>query len=232
MKKAAGTLGYIIFRVILMVAVIAIVAAGSSFIHSHSGILRNTKDAIDLNEIINNGEDFPEGEYVKLRISFPVGCYAENTSSLTVGDSNSGFESGKDYYYMIMLDDYTLMSVKVSDQGDVDDLESFIDHINEAGDSYVNDGSDYVELAGKLTTLTDSQVLQYYYEMLEYMELDRNEDYARTYLLDATAVPGCSILIIVAVIAAVIAAFIIFSAVRKKKKAQTAAQAQNVPWEQ
>ena len=221
-----GTILYIILRVVLAFAVVAVIAGVSNFFHSNSKFLQ-ARDAVNLNEIIASGEEFPEGEFVTLQVYYPIGNYAESKSSLTVGsDSNGGgFTSGVDQYYMILLEDSTLMSLKISNTEDIKALDELNTLLGETDDWASL--PDYVEVTGKLTTLTDPEIVSFYEEALGYLDLTTSDSNVRMYLLDATEIPGSNMLlfagIIVGVILLIILAVTLIS--RKKKKA---AQASNV----
>ena len=159
-----GAAGFIILRAVLGLLLVVIFAAGSNFLHANSKLLRRTKTQ-DLNAIIQNGEDLPEGEFVSLKVRFPLGQYAEQSHELTYGGSDSGFTSGMDYYYLIFLEDYTFLSVKVSNNEDIRALDNLYDELNamESIGSF-DDLSNYVELSGKLEKMTDSELISYYKE--------------------------------------------------------------------
>lgn len=214
-----GAAGFIILRAVLGLLLVVIFAAGSNFLHANSKLLRRTKTQ-DLNAIIQNGEDLPEGEFVSLKVRFPLGQYAEQSHELTYGGSDSGFTSGMDYYYLIFLEDYTFLSVKVSNNEDIRALDNLYDELNamESIGSF-DDLSNYVELSGKLEKMTDSELISYYKEGVSYLDVDENSEYVRLYELDTTAIPTQNIIILVVCVAAVIGAvYLIFRLQKKKKK--------------
>ena len=188
----------------------------------NSKLLRRTKTQ-DLNAIIQNGEDLPEGEFVSLKVRFPLGQYAEESHKLTYGGSSSsgdgGFTSGMDYYYLVFLEDYTFLSVKVSNNEEINALDALYDDLNamESINSF-DDLSNYVELSGRLEKMTDSELIGYYKEAVSYLDVDENSEYVRMYELDTTAIPTQNIIILVVCAAAVIGAVYLFFRLQKKKK--------------
>ena len=219
----SGAAGFIILRAVLGLLLVVVFAGASNFLHANSKLLRRTKTQ-DLNEIIQNGEDLPEGEFVSLKVRFPLGQYAEESHKLTYGGSSSsgdgGFTSGMDYYYLVFLEDYTFLSVKVSNNEDIRALDNLYDELNamESIGSF-DDLSNYVELSGKLEKMTDSELISYYKEGVSYLDVDENSEYVRLYELDTTAIPTQNIIILVVCVAAVIGAvYLIFRLQKKKKK--------------
>ena len=216
-----GAAGFLILRAVLGLLLVVIFAAGSNFLHANSKLLRRTKTQ-DLNAIIQNGEDLPEGEFVSLKVRFPLGQYAEESHKLTYGSGSSdgGFTSGMDYYYLVFLEDYTFLSVKVSNNEDIRALDNLYDELNamESIGSF-DDLSNYVELSGKLEKMTDSELISYYKEGVSYLDVDENSEYVRLYELDTTAIPTQNIIILVVCVSAVIGAvYLIFRLQKKKKK--------------
>ena len=217
-----GTALFLILRVVLGFILVVVFAAGSNFLHANSKLLRKTKTK-DLNAIIQNGEELPEGEFVSLKVRFPLGQYAEQSHELTYGGSDSGFTSGMDYYYLIFLEDYTFLSVKVSNNEDIRALDNLYDELNamESIGSF-DDLSNYVELSGKLEKMTDSELISYYKEGVSYLDVDENSEYVRLYELDTTAIPTQNIIILVVCVAVLIGAFMLFFRLRKKKNKEEA----------
>jgi len=216
-----GAAGFIILRAVLGLLLVVVFAGVSNFLHANSKLLRRTKTQ-DLNEIIQNGEDLPEGEFVSLKVRFPLGQYAEESHKLTYGGSSSsgdgGFTSGMDYYYLVFLEDYTFLSVKVSNNEEVKALDTLYDDLNamESINSF-DDLSNYVELSGRLEKMTDSELIGYYKEAVSYLDVDENSEYVRMYELDTTAIPTQNIVILVVCAAVLIGAIMLFFRLRKKK---------------
>lgn len=212
-------------RMVAYVMLIMIISTGANFFHKNTKFLQNTK-TVDLNEVLREGKAFPEGEFVSLKIYYPLGAYAENTSQLTIGYSGSGdgFQTGKDYYYAIFMEDYTIMSVMVANEDDMAALDRLIQSNNENPDlEDYSDLTDYVELTGNLTLLRNSQITDYYKELVTMYGFDSDSEMVRMYVLDATAVPGSNILLIVGVIAGIIILIEILHKLKQRKKKEAAA---------
>ena len=215
----ASTGVFLILRVVLGFILVAVFAAGSNFLHANSKLLRTTKTK-DLNEILQNGEEYPVGEFVSLKVWFPLGAYAEESSTISYGHSNEGgLTSGTDYYYVVYLEDQTFMSLKLSNNEDIKAIDKIFDDLMEMESiESADDLSSYV-LSGKLTTLTDDEIIGYYKEALSDMDFDPNGENVRLYVLDTTAIPTQNIIILVVCVAAVIGAvYLIFRLQKKKKK--------------
>ena len=224
--KEKGSNIVFILRLAIYVILIAGLAGGFNFLHSNTKYLQYTK-TVDLNEVVKQGQAFPEGKFVSYKVYFPVGCYAESTSTMTVGSSGSGtgFQTGKDYYYLVILEDYTLMSVKVANEKDVAELDRLMEAIDQRSD--IDDFStltDYLELTGKLDTLTNLEIKGYCKDMAGLLGVDSESQDLRMYVLDTTAVPGSSIMLIVGAIAGIIVLIVIIIKTRKKS-GQAAVQA-------
>ena len=214
-----GTALFLILRVVLGFILVAVFAAGSNFLHANSKLLRTTKTK-DLNEILQNGEEYPVGEFVSLEVWLPLGAYAEESSTISYGHSNEGgFTSGTDYYYVVYLEDQTFMSLKLSNNEDIKAIDKIFDDLMEMESIESADDLNSYVLSGKLTTLTDDEIIGYYKEALSDMDFDPNGENVRLYVLDTTAIPTQNIIILVVCVAAVIGAvYLIFRLQKKKKK--------------
>ena len=211
-----------VIRYLIAIVAVALVGGIFNLVHSNSALLTKTKDTRDLNEIIEKGEDFPEGEYVSLNIYWTFGQYAGSTQEISVGHSKSGFTSGNDYYYLIMLEDYTLMSLKVSDNSIIRALDAQAERLQKA-DS-LEELRESVNVTGKLSVLDDGEIKEYYQETLTLLGVDfENNEICRMYVLDTTSIPGRNLLIMCAAIAGVVLILILIAVIFSKKKEKNSA---------
>lgn len=165
--RILGLLVYIIVGIVI----IAIFSGGQNWLHQHNGFLRQG-DAPSLNEMRARGEDFPEGQFVSLEVKGVLGSYATNTSSTETHGAK--FQTGMDYYYLVLLDDFTLMTVIACDQEDIRQLDALVEAVNDySGNTLFTDPSfPSYTITGKVQELTNKDVLRYFNEALGYAGLN------------------------------------------------------------
>ena len=160
-SRMLGVLVYIIVGIVI----IAIFSGGQNWLHQHNGFLRQG-DAPSLNEMRARGEDFPEGQFVSLEVKGVLGNYATNTSSTETHGAK--FQTGVDYYYAVILDDLTVLSVIASDQEDVRQLNALAEAQEQyTGDNLFQDPNfPSYTITGKVQELKNQEVLRYFNEAL------------------------------------------------------------------
>lgn len=180
-------LGYLVY-IIVGIVIIAIFSGGQNWLHQHNGFLRQG-DAPSLNEMRARGEDFPEGQFVSLEVKGVLGNYATNTSSTETHGAK--FQTGMDYYYLVVLDDLTVMTVIASDEEDIRQLDALV----EAVSNYDSDISPFADpefpsytITGKVEELTNKDILRYFDEALAYGGLNDAYLTITHYAVNASAV--------------------------------------------
>ena len=217
--------GAVVLRLIIGLALAAVLALSFNLIHSHSTFFRGSDPdkTVNLNELIDQGAELPVGSFAKLDVRFPVGEFAYEKSTL------NGITAGTDHYYLVLLTDSTFMAVKVSNAGEIDQLEKQSDALN--NDQPLNQVSGSVPLSGKLERLTDSEIRGFYNDAMTNLGFAANDPSFRLLVLDTTALNYTRVLIAVGVLAAVILIAVIVVKARKKaaQRAEAALSGETPP---
>ncbi|MBQ8110552.1 MAG: hypothetical protein IJ124_10370 [Clostridia bacterium] len=222
-KKIGAAMGGWLVYALVGILVVALLSGGSDFLHRHSEFLRSGKTE-DLNAYIAQGKAYPMDEFVSANIKFVAGEYANSTSSYST--MGAKFQSGQDHYYVVVLEDMTIMTVIVSNQADIDAM----DRLAEATQNYngpvgIFDSPTFPSytVSGRLETLTDSKIIGYYNNTVS--GADKSTFNVSMIALNATATRSENILLyIVLPIAAVIILLVVRNS-RKKKLNQAQADA-------
>lgn len=168
-SRMLGVLVYIIVGIVI----IAIFSGGQNYLHQHNSFLRQG-DAPSLNEMRARGEAFPEGQFVSLEVKGVLGNYATNTSSTETHGAK--FQTGVDYYYLVVLEDLTVITVIASDQEDIRQLDALVDAVNKYNGTSLFSEPDFPSytITGKVQELKNKDVLRYYDEALSYGGFDNS----------------------------------------------------------
>ena len=206
---------------VIMVVLWAIVAAGIKWFHAHDAFL-TAGETLPLNEYIADGQSFPMKEYVRLDVRYPLGSFAINTSQITIGGSDRGFETGKAYYDLRMLEDYSFMALQLSSQKDIDTLKRYEDTLDFSSSDALRRSGENISytVSGKLVPLTDKDIKLRYDVALSRMGVNSAEYNIRYVCLDATAIRAKNVLLYIVLPLAVIVAIYIVSKKRKQAQAQ------------
>lgn len=221
-NKAAGCgtamLRYII-GIVAAIAIFYLFSEGGNLLRQNNNSQR--KAEISLNDYIDQGKEFPEKEYVSLNVRWVIGPYATETTTSTYGSrySKGGLTAttGVNYFYYVVLEDMTLMTVKTANNAEVDVLDKMSDWLLDV-DGYPTNGQTFT-LQGKLKKMTQSDLLKEYKANLSIFGLTASDPEVRYLMLDTTEGREGMYIGIVIVIAAIVIARVIIKR-GKKKKAQ------------
>ena len=213
---------YLVYIVVALV-VLGMISGGQGWLHAHNRFLRQG-DAPSLNDTIARGEDFPMGEFVKLDVKGVLGSYATNTASTE--SFGASFESGKDHYYAVVLEDMRIMTIIASDKEEMRQLDALSDAVAAYdGDEGVFSDAEFPSytIVGKLETLTDQEVLTYYNRALESIGIRSDNADITTIALNATSPRLTNILLyFVAPIAALILVVVLARRSQKRREEEEA----------
>lgn len=147
-------------------------------------------ETVDLDEIIANEEEFPVGEFVTLKVHYPLGVYADDVKAPFLGNKDGsgakGFSPGTDYYYVTILEDNTFMTLMVGNKEEKLKLDAQLDLVLASSDlKYV---PNHVQLTGKLRDfyIEEKEIKGYYEDMIKASGLETTDPRFRMYILDTT----------------------------------------------
>ena len=210
MKQAGKSILYYIIGFILIGVVGFLFTNGSRYIDEHNNMQKEAK--IALEDYTSTGRAFPVGEYVSYEARWVIGPFATETQSSTTNGVKA--TSGVSSYYYLVLDDATLMAVKVNNAKDLETLEQMSNWLSSVQGFPTNGKT--LKLQGDLREMTDQKVLSYYREgALSIFGLPSSDPAVRYLLLDTTAGREGIYLIIFGVIG-----LIVLAVVLSKKKPQ------------
>lgn len=226
----SAMLRYIIGIVVAMV-IFYLFSEGGNLLRQNNNSQR--KAEISLNDYIDQGKAFPEKEYVSLNVRWVIGPYATETTTSTYGSrySDGGLTAttGVNYFYYVVLEDMTLLTVKTANNAEVETLDRMSEWLLNV-DGFPMNGETFT-LQGKLEEMTQADLLKEYKANLSIFGLTENDPEVRYLVLDTTEGREGLYIGIVIVVAAVIIALVIRSR-GKKKKAQESAEALKAQQEQ
>ena len=214
----------IVLRLVGGFAIIALLAVGFNFFHQHSSFL-SKGETVDMDALLEENKAFPVGEFVHVDAPFVLDQFASEESTI------NGVTSGKDCYYYVVLKSGYAVAVKA---GSLDDI-AVLDKGSEDTLAYLNDELDMFEdipINGKLTEMTEKELIQYFDEFTEdygFNDADSSVQPAH-YVIDMTAARGENVLIYIIIPLAVIVIVIVaVSRARKLKKKKAALEAAEMP---
>ena len=149
-------------------------------------------ETVDLDEVIANEEEFPVGEYVTLKVHYPLGVYADNVIypfwGNREGAGSTGFSPGTDYYYITALKDHTFISLLVCNKEEKRKLDAQVDLVTASID--LNSITDHVLLKGKLRNfyVEEKEIKGYYEELITLLGFETTDPRIRMYVLDTTEI--------------------------------------------
>lgn len=212
-KKARSGAWYLGLRFLAGFAVVALLAVGLNFLHQHSSFL-SKGETVNMDELLQAGEDFPVGEFVHVDAAFILDCFASEESKL------NGVTSQKDSCYFVILNSRYAVAVKAAAVDHIAVLEKgmqdTLDYLDEKIDTF-----DDVPLEGKLVKMTDSKLTGYFDEYADECGFNDADSKIKAvhYMIDMTEVRADKFLLYVGLPAAVlVAAAIVIVVVKKKKK--------------
>lgn len=120
-------------------------------------------------------------KWISYEVVACLGCYAEGTESYAF------IPTGHEYYYLIWMEDGSIMPLSVSKKAD----REYLDALTDATYDYIDGKTKMIEMEPREFTGTvssqDSEVTKYYNEALGYLEISAADGWViRTVLLDCT----------------------------------------------
>ena len=223
-KKAKGAALAIVLRLVGGFLIVALLAVGFNFFHQHSSFL-SKGETVDMDALLDEGKDFPVGEFVHVDAPFILDQFASEKSTI------NGVTSGEDTYYYVILKSRTAIAVKAASVDDIAVLDQGADDTY----AYLNDELDMfddIPIEGKLVKMTEKELIQYFDEFTEdygFNDADSTIK-AEYYIIDMTAARGENVLIYIIIpLAVLVVVIVIISRVRKAKKKKAALAAAEMP---
>ncbi len=182
MKKFGGTILAWILILVVGGAIGWLYASAGRVIGDHNNTQR--KADISLNDYVNNGQEFPVGKYVSLDVRWVLGPYATYTHTST---TNSTFTatSSVEYYYLVMLENDTFMSLCTRNAAERETLDRMAAWLLRV-DGFPMNG-ETLKVQGNLKNLTEQDLKKYYNEFLTECGVSLTDSRIRYIVLDTTA---------------------------------------------
>ena len=182
MKQAGKSILYYIIGFILVGVLGLLLTNGTRFLDEHNNSQKTAK--IALEDYTSTGRDFPVGEYVSYEARWVIGPFATETKSRTTNGVTA--TAGVSSYYFLVLDDMTVMAMKVNNANDTEQLNQMSNWLLSV-DGFPTNGRT-LKVQGNLKEIKDQELLSYYREDLySIFELSSSDPAVRYLLLDTTA---------------------------------------------
>ena len=158
----------------IILAIIMIVISIIMTVHDAEYIF--TGKTLDLNSIIENGEEIPRDKYVTYACYLSFGNYAETQPYY-------GFIPlpGESQEYALLTEDYAVISADIKDSAVISEMERLTDYFY----SDSEDEPEPVVITGCVTTI-GSDLSGYLEEFFDGFDLDGNGIYLTRYEIDTT----------------------------------------------
>ncbi|MBR1528976.1 MAG: hypothetical protein IJ642_06710 [Oscillospiraceae bacterium] len=161
-----------VFTIIL--GLLLSIAAAALFIHDAEYIF--TGNTIDLNEVLENGEEIPNGKYVTYTCYVPLGNYAETQEYLN-GFIPLPFKTQE---FAVLTENNMIISAEIGNKNKIQEMEQLTDDFYASDDFY---GS--MELTGYLGS-NNSEMMGYLQEYFEDVDLEAEGISVSWYAIDTT----------------------------------------------
>lgn len=228
----SGCLASAVIRMLSMLVCLAVfvgISNGKNWLHQNDVLQR--KADISLNEWIEQGQELTPESYVSFDVRWVVGPYAEetHTRNYSVGDrsyssskTDSGVEAVEavDYFYYVVLEDWTIMTLKASAKAEVEKLNQLSEWLLSV-DGYPMDGETFT-VYGKLEDMPSGDIRSFYNEYLSIFGFSSNDPEVRYLMLDTTEgrygawlLTGLAVLLVVVIV-------LIVKQVKRNKQEQNA----------
>ena len=218
MYEKAKAETYIFFLGILSLFICILTFAGYHDYMMHgkplniNKLLYEKKNDLDSKEFV--------GQYASITLNSSLGSFATEKHRYYF------IPTGESTYYLTLLDDNSIMAVKVKDQKDIDTLEKMTSETYASGNFY---SKETITLEGKVDSITSGDILKYYDEALvklgvkdEKGSVPDNKIKMRYVCLNATENRGTlwtlTIVTLVVGVGCIFGDTIVFSIIRKKKQ--------------
>jgi len=180
-----------------------LVNSGRNLLHSVDPFQMKTD--LSLNEIVEQGQPLPEDSYVRLDVRWISGPFAEETETRSMEDSSVKMTAAVDYYYHVVLEDFTMIALKAANTRELETLDRLVEWFWSV-DGYQMDG-ETVTVYGKLERMLDSNLIRFYSEDLSVFGLSGASDEVHYMVLDTTegrygaaVLAVCAVLVVVLIV--------------------------------
>ena len=187
---------------LLIVSIIAFVLFGAVAFFMRDLLFGGVKGTYE--EVVDNYESYSD-QWISYEVVACLGNYAEGT------ESYSFIPTGHEYYYIIMMEDGSVMPMSVSKKADKEYLDALTDATYDYLDGVTNTISvPSREFIGTVKTQkTDAQ--KYYKEGLNYLKISASEGWViRNVLFDCTSTRTGTILLVGGVMMIPILGFVVY----------------------
>ena len=197
---------------LLILSILALVLFGAAAFFMRDRMFGGIKGTYP--EVVGNYKDYSE-QWISYEVVGCLGCYAEST------ESYSFIPTGHDYYYIIWMEDGSVMPMSVSKKAD----REYLDALTDATYDYADGKTKTISIPPRTFIGTvktqDSKIGGYYKEGLNYLYISEKDGWViRDVLFDCTSTRGGTILLVSAVMLIPIFGFVSYfvSASKEKKK--------------
>jgi len=197
---------------LLIVSIVALVLFGGAAFFMRDLMFGGVKGTYP--EVVGNYKDYSE-QWISYEVVGCLGNYAEST------ESYSFIPTGHEYYYIIWMEDGSIMPMSVSKKAD----KEYLDALTDATYDYADGTTDTIAIPPRTFIGTvkaqESKVEGYYKEGLNYLDIKEKDGWNINYVLfDCTSTRGGTILLVSAIMLIPILGFVSYfvSASKEKKK--------------
>lgn len=197
---------------LLVVSILALVLFGACVFFMRDLIFGDVKGTYP--EVVDNYKEYSD-QWISYEVVGCLGNYAEST------ESYSFIPTGHEYYYIIWMEDGSIMPMSVSKKAD----KEYLDALTDATYDYADGTTDTIAIPPRTFIGTvkaqESKVEGYYKEGLNYLDIKEKDGWNINYVLfDCTSTRGGTILLVGAVMLIPILGFVSYfvSASKEKKK--------------
>jgi len=197
---------------LLIVSIVALVLFGGAAFFMRDLMFGGVKGTYP--EVVDNYKDYSD-QWISYEVVGCLGNYAEST------ESYSFIPTGHEYYYLIWMEDGSIMPMSVSKKAD----KEYLDALTDATYDFVDGITDTIAIPPRTFIGTvkaqESKAEGYYKEGLNYLDINEKDGWKIHYVLfDCTSTRGGTILLVGAVMLLPIFGFVSYfvSASKEKKK--------------
>lgn len=214
-KGIASGVGGLIIRIVVGIAIVGLITGGGILLKSNSRLFRNT-DYADLDAALEQNQEFPQGKFGQVTAAYILDVFALGSESVSTWGIK--MKSGEEQYYMAVIRDGSVISVKVNDKTEIAEMEALANQFWDC----VDEDKDFLEipdyiLKGKVSRLEEQKLKQYYDERWD--ELGLEDAFVKSdIMIDATAIPGSNIILPILAVGVGICVFCIARALKKKQQ--------------
>lgn len=209
--------------VFFLAAIAAVVIAAAIVFTNSKFLIKNEVE--DLLEVYEAGEEPKVGTHYKVTLYYQFGNYAE------MQHKRNGVTTGKDQYFVGLLDNSTFVSFMVKDKNLISKFNKLEDATYDFFDEKIDDTTGYeIELTGKWTKLKDSKIKSYYSDAINTLGVTSAFDVDYVHCFDTTSTRGSlwAAVIIILVVGVVFAVLGISTVSQLKSLNKQAADIENM----